>query len=426
MKVKNAKAAYAFSKARSTMIVTQPFFGSLALHLDPVEVTDGSLTTMAVDGVHLFYCPKFVLSIKEDELQGVVTHETLHCAYKHMTRRGNRDPRRWNIAADFIINGDLHDAQIKLPYTPISLDEMKARIAEFMKTGKASQEKIHFYDPKLKGMSAEAVYEMIPELPVIQIMTVGVSGEGAGPRQQLPDDGCLGTVLDAAGRNEEGKRDQVDRDWDTNVRVALAVSKGQNAGTIPAYLQRLYEDLNKPKVSWRDLTRQFIDGLAYKDYSWQRPNRRFVGSGLSLPGFVPDALHKMIFLGDVSGSISNETMKAYLSEVAGALDENVADNMIVAYFDTEIKKVDEFLPGDVLTCDTPGGGGTDFRPAFQWVLDNHPDATCIVCLTDMCPCSWDLPDTEIPVLWAAYGNEAFVDSTRQHVPYGSVIRIDDI
>jgi len=45
-----------------------------------------------------------------------------------------------------------------------------------------------------------------------------------------------------------------------------------------------------------------------------------------------------------------------------------------------------------------GGGGTDFRPAFEWVAENDFAPACLIHLTDLCCDSF--PETpEYPVLW---------------------------
>jgi predicted metal-dependent peptidase len=78
------------TKQRAQLILSQPFFGTLALRLRPVERHD--IQTMAVDGKHLFYNPAFVDSFTDEELRGVIAHEVMHCVHHHMTRRGSRDP----------------------------------------------------------------------------------------------------------------------------------------------------------------------------------------------------------------------------------------------------------------------------------------------------------------------------------------------
>ena len=87
------------------MIVREPFFGTLALQLRLAE-TD-QIPTAGVDGVCLYYNAKFVLSLSEEELIGVVAHKVMHCVYSHFSRRGHRDHRKFNIAGDFRINANL-------------------------------------------------------------------------------------------------------------------------------------------------------------------------------------------------------------------------------------------------------------------------------------------------------------------------------
>lgn len=405
---KSKAARDAIIKARTCLVIRSPFFGCLALHMKLVEITDERMCdTMAVDGKNLYYWPAFVNSLGENELVGVVAHEVMHCCYKHMVRRGNRHPVVYNWAGDYVINADLLAANFTLP-----------------------EKRLH--DPKYNGMSTEEVYELLYK--DVKKITInmggngnGQNGEGQGPNggpylPQGADKGGCGGVIDAAPQHDKAATTQIEAEWESNVRMAVNVAKRANAGTVPGYLQRLVTDLEHPKVSWRDLTRQFIDGAMHKDYSWSRPNRRFIGRGMILPGFVPDALHHLVMIGDVSGSITDDIMRMYLGEVAGALDEGVADKLTTVYVDTEIKGVEEFLPGDVVKCNVKGGGGTDFRPAFEWVRKNAQDASCIVFLTDMLPCSWDIPEPDCPTLWGAYLPESQLAQIKP--PFGMVVHVD--
>ena len=118
-----SKAYNDVALARTRMIVGNPFWGTLALNLEVIEVDEKhpQIQTMATDGVRMYFNPKFVAQLDEEELKGVVAHETEHCALKHMTRRGHRDHYRYNIAADFRINYDLIEAGFKLPGKPCSI-----------------------------------------------------------------------------------------------------------------------------------------------------------------------------------------------------------------------------------------------------------------------------------------------------------------
>jgi 6-phosphogluconolactonase/glucosamine-6-phosphate isomerase/deaminase len=76
-------------KARTTLLLDHPFFGTLLFRLG--ARARSSIATMATDGVSLYFNPEFVDSLSSAELIGVLAHETMHPALQHHTRRGGRD-----------------------------------------------------------------------------------------------------------------------------------------------------------------------------------------------------------------------------------------------------------------------------------------------------------------------------------------------
>ena len=93
----------ALIKARSQLLMDQPFFGTLAIRLRPVHKDD--IKTAATDGFHFFYNEAFVSKLDPVQLRGLIAHEVLHCVFNHMTRRQERDHSLWNVACDYAING---------------------------------------------------------------------------------------------------------------------------------------------------------------------------------------------------------------------------------------------------------------------------------------------------------------------------------
>jgi predicted metal-dependent peptidase len=418
-------------RARTVLLIMQPFFGCLALQLKLVECDEKhpyQFKTMAVDGTHMYYFTEFVKGLTEPQLIGVVAHEVMHCAFQHMTRRKHRNPVIWNMAGDYVINDTIIKAKLELPGKPCT---------EAPKVPNPNDKTFYYLlDPKYAGMSTEEIYERIKEEVQKQLQKQkgqkgkkGQKGEGgiSMPDTDLDLDGLdidpsgCGGVIDAAGPGQKHENDQVSRDWDANVRMAVNVAKRSNAGSVPGYLERLVQNLEEPRVSWREVTRQFIDQSMAKDYSWARPNRRFIGNGIHLPGFVPDALHHMIFVVDTSGSINDAMLQAMGSEIGGALNDHTADKLTVVYADTEVRHVDEFVPGDLVQCKMHGGGGTCFSDSFRWIKENASDAACIVYLTDMMTSSFG-EDLGIPTLWAAYLPHRSLNSIK--VPFGTVISVD--
>lgn len=382
-------------RARTNLLVSNGFFGFLTMMLKLVEATEvlgQPVNTMAVDGVSLYYNPKFVHKLDERECEGVAAHEVMHCALQHFSRRGNRDPFIWNIAGDHVINNDLVAAGFKLP-------------------------KPNCCDPKYKGMTTEEVYDDLMK-DAVQIK-IKMKGSGDGDSN---DPGGCGGVLDAPGNSNA--QEEVKNGWEVSVRTAVQVAAGQNAGQIPGTLRSLIQDLNRPKVSWRDLTRRFIDQSMTKDFSWARLHRRSVAANVLMPGLISDRLNKLVFFVDISGSISYELAKEMVSEVAGALDQGTADCIVVAYADTQVIHNDEYYQGDIVTCGRYAGGGTDFRDSFQWLAKNHPDASCVIYLTDLQVNEFG-EDPGCPVMWAVYSPYQYFEQLAQRAPFGTAIHVSN-
>ena len=91
----------------------QPFFGSLALRL-PIRA-DASRETLASDGRDIRYAPGWVAETDADRIKTALARVVLACALKHHTRRGERDPERWQQASQLVTHGLLRDAGFVLP-----------------------------------------------------------------------------------------------------------------------------------------------------------------------------------------------------------------------------------------------------------------------------------------------------------------------
>lgn len=409
-------ALHKITRARSALITSQPFFGCLALGLEVVERAD--VGTMATDGRKLYFAPAFVESLAEPELIGVMAHEVLHCAYLHHTRRGNRDPKQWNVAADYAINRDLVAAGFTLPKSAL-------------------------LSPRFDGMGAEAIYSALAKEQAAQPQPAPGAGQpqqgqqqasggqqgqqGGQPGQGQPngpgqpggpagdDPGGCGGVMDADP--DAGGMQEAESDWQARARQAVNVAKAHNAGTVPGDLVRLVETLNAPRNDWRAILRRFIDESARRDFSWTRPNRRHIAAGLHLPGYVPDGLNRLVILVDTSGSIDADILASFAGEISAAVDDGAADAVTVVYADTKVRQVEEYQAGDMLELRPIGGGGTDFRDAFRWIADNAPDASAVVHFTDL-ECSQWGDEPPCPVLWAQWGD------SRRVPPFGEVLAIE--
>jgi predicted metal-dependent peptidase len=69
--------------------------------------------TMSTDGRTLNYNPAFVDKISFSATKAIVLHETGHVLSQHQHRRGNRNPKGYNIAADLALNDMLYRGYVK-------------------------------------------------------------------------------------------------------------------------------------------------------------------------------------------------------------------------------------------------------------------------------------------------------------------------
>jgi predicted metal-dependent peptidase len=116
----NIEAEEKMKKARIKLFSRSPFFSYLALFLKFREDTQGRLKSssnsmgVGIDGT-LLYNPEWVNSLSNEECIGVICHEISHLVFLHLIRRGSRQPTKWNIAADLVINGMLNQNGFSLP-----------------------------------------------------------------------------------------------------------------------------------------------------------------------------------------------------------------------------------------------------------------------------------------------------------------------
>lgn len=390
-----------FTRARAQMIFDQPFFGTLALYLAPVE--DATCETMWTDGRAIGFSPDFVARNTLSELKAVIAHEVMHNANLHHTRRGNRDQADWNKACDYVINPDLIAAGFTLPAGAL-------------------------VNPDFAGLGAEEVYRLLQKQGQdgngAKPAQDGQPAPGNGPGKPSKDPGGCGEIRDAAPAHEPAELAAQEAEWKANIRQALAVAKASNAGQIPGHLVNVDAATMQPRVDWKAELRRFIDQSNVRDFSWSRPNRRFIGHGLILPGYVADALAHLVLVVDDSSSMDQDAYSATTTECSAALNEGVADKITVIFCNVAVHRVETFERGDNMKLTTRGRGGTRFAPAFDWIAENAPDASAIIYLTDLdCKREHFGDEPAAPVLWAAYGDPRIIDERAKRAPFGDVLHL---
>jgi hypothetical protein len=202
-------------------------------------------------------------------------------------------------------------------------------------------------------------------------------GKGDEPVSTGDFPGSLGEVLDSA--DDAGEISDEDTRWEKIVRQAKSIGRGDT----PGHISREIERANNPAQNWRDVLRAWIDGGTKRIETWNRPNRRFIGSGTILPGSQRDGLNRVVACIDTSGSMDDIALACVAKEVGAALDEGAIDELVVVYCDTRVTRVDTYHAGDDIEFDPRGGGGTDLMPMFKYVAENIESPSGMLVFTDL-------------------------------------------
>ena len=385
-------------KARTALVLDHPFFGALLFRLKDRECR--SIQTMATDGISLYYNPEFVETLNAATLAGTLAHEVMHPALHHHVRRSRRDPKRWNMACDFAINHLLVDAGLNLPEGVL-------------------------LDNRFRGMSAEQIYNLLESEASqdsgsedeegdlganksnAEQSSTGDANEPSAPTTE----GGIGQVLDAPLPDEDTPtiEEQV-REW--NIAVNQATTVARQAGKVPAGLNRTLEGAAEAAVDWRELLRRHWSDTIPSDYSWMRPNRRHLWTGLYLPGVVREGVGEVAIAIDCSGSVSARHLRLFEAEVRSILEGQRPERVFILYFDAVVHKVETYEAGQRINLNPVGGGATEFGPCFEWLEDRGIRPQTLVFLTDLYG-SFPPSAPAYPVLWASTGS--------RKAPFGEVI-----
>jgi predicted metal-dependent peptidase len=200
---------------------------------------------------------------------------------------------------------------------------------------------------------------------------------------------------------------------ETQVKVVQAANLAKQAGQGTLDIDRLVDRIKEAQQDWKEELRRFIMQRSRDDYSWTRPDKRFVGRGIYLPSLRSERMGTLVVGVDMSGSCSDWFDDFYVQ--LKAIHEDLRpEKLVVIYCADRVARVEEFAGDDELDLHPYGAGGTDLRAIFRHVEEMDIEPACLVCLTDMeTPFDDNAPD--YPVLWAA--------TTDHKEPWGERIQL---
>lgn len=403
--------------ARTRLILDKPFLGSLVMHL-PLKAADPKwCKTTATDAKSFYYNPAYIDRLSLEQTQFVLAHEAMHCALSHFARRNHRQKHRWDVACDYAVNMILDDERMRGPENALM-------------------------NAAYRGLTAEEIYPVLHEDPPEETQDTHLfdseSNEGGEGEPQEQDSG-EGKGQSSGERGETGESDpsesesdgaqqtgeapsappppsdpgQLDEQW--KARLAAAAQMARQAGKLSPSLMRLVDDLLAPQLPWRAMLARYMMNAARDDYSFQRTSRR--ESSALMPRLHSQSVDVVVAL-DTSGSVQAEELREFLAEIDALKGQVRADVTLHACDD----KLDPSGPWRFAQWETmqlpdevSGGGGTDFRPVFDWLEREHHAPDLLVYFTDA---QGHFPEREphFQTLWLVKGKAS--------VPFGVRIQLN--
>ena len=462
----HSESARRVSDCVTALLRDQPFFGSLALRL-PIRA-DAGRETLASDGRQIRYSPAWVADTDADLVKTAIARVVLACALKHHTRRGERDPERWQRASQLVTHGLLRDSGFTLPseaqaWDGISVEQAYDRLpepqqdqadregsgsppsaggggdnADAPQPGGDDPDDDPPYDP------GEPQHQDPPGTGTDDHDGGSDPGNAADDGVSQPQDGSdaddasdtpascdpsgTGEVMDAHATSDgdavsgEVPADVTEEEqaWDEAMHQALNLARAQ--GKAPGAVEETIRDAHRSTLDWRSLLRRFMTDAGARDYSWSLPNRRFIDSGLYLPSMRSEGMGTLAVIIDTSGSVDTDALAAFWSEVREVAAEIEPERVIVLQVDAAVQDESDYAPGELPErIVVKGRRGTDFRPGFARLAERGIQPGVCLYFTDM-ECD-SYPDTEpdCPVLWCDWRPES--RSSHPPPPWGERIPI---
>ncbi len=359
------------AKAKAKLMLEHPYIGSIAtvLKLDDNKET----LTFNSDGVSLKYNDEYFEKAPLDEIEFALANGAMHAVLKHTKRRHDRVGRIWQAATDLAVNSMLVKNDFILPpYV--------------------------YYDERFEGMYAEEIYDILKD-EMIYNQTLddaeaptpddAQSEEGKENQKQSQEQNSQSRTenTQTSPPAEQFSLEEISKEEMETLQEELKeyfeqiFQKFNRQGELPKGMEILVPEYFSHKIHWRELLYRYIAEFAKSTYSFMPPNMKYLYRGICLPSLSSDLLRIVIAI-DTSGSVDESLLGAFLSEVDGIMQSygNYEIDLITA--DAKVQSHKVFLPGEMLDYTVSGGGGTDFRPVFEYIDREIDYPTLLLYFTD--------------------------------------------
>jgi len=377
----------AWDMTRSALLWQCPafthIFYSMMTHGSDLAVFTDEVPIAATDGKVILLNPEPFFKLTLNERVFALAHEISHGMFMHcslmlklkrsgsvVTQSGKKieyNHQLMNVAMDLVINDMLIESRV---------GKFNSNWLHDTNYGKSTDSVIDVYEKVFK----EAKKGGSPKGSVLDEHLVPGTAQGQDP-----------TVADSQNNQVE---------WDTVMAAAAAAAKAQ--GKLPAALERMITNFIEPEVPWQEKIESFFARkVGSGSYDWRKPDRRLIVRDIYAPGPTGFGAGDVVVGIDTSGSIGQTELDRFFAELRGILENVKPKRVHVVWCDAQVHKVDVVEEVEDMGGLKPhGGGGTDFRPVFDWIEKEGLEPDALVYLTDGLG-AFPTHAPKYPVLWGA-------------------------
>lgn len=406
--------------ARTRLILDKPFLGALVLRLPMVAGDPKWCETTFSDGKKFYYNSDYIDALDTEQTQFALSHEALHCALSHFNRRGHRVQHRWDLACDYAVNPLLLNDGLKPTPDAMHLREFDGMTAEEIYPCLHDNDNDNERDLEDKNQSGDKHNE---DQQSDENNSGGNNKNEKQNEQQSNDEDNQEESQDTTGigglaakpiglTNQE--EDELSLQWEQ--RLAGAAQQALQAGKLEGVMAKMVDHLLQPKLPWRMLLARHMTATAKEDYNYTRPSSRR-GDPAVFPSMRSNETNIVVAV-DNSGSIDEEEIQEFIFEI-DAIKSQVRASVTVLICDSKLNSGCpwKFEAWDTFQLDVKiyGGGGTDFKPVFNWIEDQDHSPDLLIYFTDA---DGSFPEVEphFPVTWLVKG--------KSKVPFGVRVQLN--
>jgi predicted metal-dependent peptidase len=382
-------------KAKIWLITKRPWFGQLSCYVN--EIKNDKIPTAAIDlKGNMYYNPEWMDSLKDEELRGVLMHEILHLAFLHIPRCGDRDKLIWNVVADLKVNMEIineHGVDISKEAIRPNRNSDSAILDNhtIRKVSDKTAENV-YTEVRRKMKSAPSNY--VPDLIIV--------ANTPQEEEDLKKKGFKPVKASQAGK--------LSRNWQSRVFSASQTAKGD----MPEGVKRELFKLEQGELPWHNILKTRFRKLAVK-HSWKKPSKRY------LPWYFPGRTRnegiKVVGAIDTSGSMSKDQISKAVNELYGLTRAFQFLDLWVMDCDAAVYNTKKTKQHELANLILQGGGGTDFRPVFNWIKKElSDDIDCLLFFTDL---YGDFPGKKPP-----YETFWITDTKNHDIPFGRKLMLE--